>query len=200
MAITKSTVFESFLIRGDGKGGMQAAHVEYLELINDGDEVLSAKILPAQPLTLMPKDLAPVIGAALAAALESNSAQATELAAATTAKAEAEAARDQALNESASLTQRVADLTEQIAALTGAPPANAVSRKQIKVALNDAGLLDQFEATVSDPQNSDGKRAWISWQENQSFTKDSPVMAIVLGRMKLTDKQIDALFVAAAKL
>lgn len=76
----------------------------------------------------------------------------------------------------------------------------AVSRKAIKVALSDAGLLESFEATVSNPLDSAGKMALISWEEDDSFTKDSPVMVLVLGRMTLTDAQKTALFVAAASL
>lgn len=76
----------------------------------------------------------------------------------------------------------------------------AVSRKAIKVALSDAGLLESFEATVSDPLDSAGKMALISWQEDDSFTKDSAVMVLVLERMALSDAQKTALFVAAAKV
>ena len=76
----------------------------------------------------------------------------------------------------------------------------AVSRKQIKVALSDAGLLEQFEAVVSNPIDSEGKLAWISWQEDDSFSAQSSVMILVLPQLKLDEKQITELFAAAAKV
>lgn len=196
MTIEKSTVFESFLIRGDGKGGLQAAHVEYLELIKDGDDVLSSKILPAQPLGITPKELAPVLGAALTAALETNEAQAAEIATLTAAKTEAEAARDQAL-------ANVAALTEQLAAMQPPTDANGVpqvvSMVQAQLALLGAGLLDKVEAAIASIPGDQGRAAQIEWSKAANVHRDHALIAGMQDALKLSDAQIDALFIDAAK-
>lgn len=86
MALTKQTFLESFFVRGNGKGGIQGAHAEYLEIIKDGNEEIARRVLPARPVALLPDALAPILNDALAAALETNTALAAEIAALTAAK------------------------------------------------------------------------------------------------------------------
>lgn len=96
----------------------------------------------------------------------------------------------------AAANAEVAALTAQLAAMQ--PPINSFSRKAIKVALSDAGLLESFETTISNPQDGPQKLAMISWEEDDTFSKTSPALALTFARMALTGAQIAALFVAIA--
>lgn len=190
MTIEKITVFESFLIRGDGKGGLQAAHVEYLELIKDGDEVLSAKILPAQPLGITPKELAPALGAALTAALETNEAQAAEIATLTAAEAEAEAARDKALADVAALTEQLAAMQPQ------ATPAKRVATVALLIVMRRIGLRDQLDAVLDSlpAEQSTEAKEMLSLPYTR---RDHPLVLLVQQAFKWTDAQVDDLFAEA---
>ena len=131
--------------------------------------------------------LAQIIGEANASLLETVETKGTEIA---TLKAAAKPNED-AL---AAAHAQVVALTEQLDALQ--PAADSFSRKASKVALSDAGLLDQFETTISDPQDGAQKLAMISWEEDDTFTATSPALVLTFARMKLTAEQIAALFAA----
>ena len=133
--------------------------------------------------------LAQIIGEANASLLVTVEAKVTEITALKTAAKP---------NEDALVAAhaQVAELTAQLAALQ--PPVDSFSRKQIKVALSGAGLLDQFETTISDPQDGPQKLAMISWEEDDAFTATSPALVLTFARMKLTTEQTTALFVAAS--
>ena len=182
-------------------GNLRGAHVVFREAIIDAGVEISSKIGDAMPVSLAGGagfPLAQILSALNTSAIVDSEAKTAEIATLKTAKADADTARDAAVAEKDGKAAEVAELTAQLAALQ--PPVDSFSRKAIKVALSDAGLLDSFETMVADPQDGAQKLAMISWQEDDSFTKDSPVMALTFARMKLTTEQIAALFIAAAKL
>lgn len=129
MALTKNTHLESLFVRGDGKGGIQGAHVEYLEIVMDGTQEIARRVTPAQPINLVPEALAPIIGEALSASLLSNSALNEQITVENAAKAEAESARDKALADAkAAASAALAEIDEanaKIAELTAQPIAIA---------------------------------------------------------------------------
>lgn len=201
MAITQTKTPYEFLARWDDAGNLRGAHVVFREAIIDAGVEISSKIGDAMSVSLAGGagfPLAQILSALNTSAIVDSEAKAAEIAALKTAKTDADTARDGALAEKDAKTAEIAALTSQLAAMQ--PPVDSFSRKAIKVALSDAGLLDQFEAAIGDPQDGDDKMALISWQEDDVFTQTSPALTRTFTRMKLTNEQIDALFVTAAKL
>lgn len=189
--ITEEIVFEQLQLNGDGAGGIKGAHYVEIALIKKDGIIINTRLLPPVPLPLNSALLTEKLGTALNAAVLTNQAKGVEI---DVLKAAAKPNEDALAAASA----QVAALTAQLAALQ--PPVNSFSRKAIKVALSDAGLLDQFEATISSPQDSVQKLAMIVWEEDDTFTQTSPALVLTFSRMKLTNEQITAIFVAAAKL
>ena len=62
MALTKNTHLESLFVRGDGKGGIQGAHVEYLEIVMDGDEELARTLAHSTRDVPHPRDSYRLLG------------------------------------------------------------------------------------------------------------------------------------------
>ena len=201
MALTKTKTPYEFLARWDDAGILRGAHVVFREAIIDAGVEISSKIGDAMPVSLAGGagfPLAQILSALNTSAIVDSEAKTAEIATLKTAKADADTARDAAVAEKDGKAAEVAELTAQLAALQ--PPIDSFSRKAIKVALSDAGLLDQFEATISDPQDGPQKLAMISWEEDDTFTQTSPALVLTFARMKLTSEQIAALLVAAALL
>ena len=71
-----------------------------------------------------------------------------------------------------------------------------VSIRQARLALLDAGLLDDVEAIIT----TAGRSAQIEWEYAATVDRNHPVIAIVQQQQDMTDSQIDALFIEAAKL
>lgn len=204
MALTRTTYLESFFVRGDGKGGVQGAHAEYLEVIKDGDTEIARKVLPAQPIALVPAALAPILSDVVAAALVAHAEQLTEIATLTAAKAEADAARDTALADVTAANAKIATLTERLAALQPPTDVNGVPQVvtmvQAQLALLGAGLLDKVDAVIASIPGDQGRAAQIEWSKAANVHRDHALIAALQGALGLTGEQIDALFVAASKL
>ena len=155
MALTKNTHLESLFVRGDGKGGIQGAHVEYLEIVMDGTQEIARRVTPAQPINLVPEALAPIIGEALSASLLSNSALNEQITVEKAAKAEAESARDKALSEAKAATSALEASVQKLQNdLAVSAAEGSVRQKSL-----DAALLKISELTPSEPssvtENSD---------------------------------------------
>ena len=71
-----------------------------------------------------------------------------------------------------------------------------VTRFQARAALYQAGLLDQVETLMNDPETPTLAR--LAWQDAQSFERQSPTIAAMATALGLTDAQLDDLFIAAA--
>ena len=80
-----------------------------------------------------------------------------------------------------------------------APPVPlSVTRAQAKLALLDAGLLDDVEQAIAGMSGDDARRASIEWNERTSFERQSPFLQQMAGLVGLDDAALDALFVDAA--
>ncbi len=78
----------------------------------------------------------------------------------------------------------------------GEPVPASVSPAQAKIALYEAGLLDQVEALVADYPY---RPVSIWWTSALSFEREHPYLNALGLELGLTDEQIDALFIAASK-
>lgn len=201
MAITQTKTQNEFLVRWNDAGVLSGGHVIFREaIVKDGVEI-SSKMGDAIPVAMAGASgfpLTQILDLIHISALADNEAKAAEIATLKTAKTDADTARDGALAEKDAKTAEIAALTAQLAAMQ--PPADSFTRKAIKVALSDAGLLDSFDVLISDPQDGPQKLAMIAWEEDDAFTQTSPALVLTFARMALTEAQIAALFVAAAKL
>lgn len=65
-----------------------------------------------------------------------------------------------------------------------------------RVALHLAGLLDQVEALMADPQTDTLAR--LAWTDAQEFRRTSPTLLAMATALNLTDAQLDQLVVTAA--
>lgn len=76
------------------------------------------------------------------------------------------------------------------------PVPQQVTMRQARLALLNAGLLDDVEAVIT----AAGREAQIQWEYASVVERSSPVIAIVQQQQGMTDAQIDDLFREAAKL
>jgi len=77
------------------------------------------------------------------------------------------------------------------------PVPKAVSRAQAFAALNNAGLLAKAQAAVNAAPDANVS---IFWNNSSDFRRDSPSIAAIGQALGMTPAQIDALFIAAAKI
>lgn len=177
MALTKTTYVERVLIVLNEDGTFKAAHKESLDIVRDGDTVLSSTLAPAAPLA--EADLAGVLPdvAALTAQLEAAN---VALAAANTALTAMTTERDQL---AAQLPARVAD------------PA-VVTMRQARLALHNAGILPAVETCMATAP----KPVQIEWEFADTVPRSSELVTSIGAQLGLTSEQIDALFVAAKAL
>lgn len=93
---------------------------------------------------------------------------------------------------------------EEIAALppkTVAPASIApVTRRQARLALLGAGLLDDAEAALNNIAEPQRTAALIEWQDASVFQRDHPLIAAIGGALGLSETQVDDLFRTAATL
>jgi hypothetical protein len=90
----------------------------------------------------------------------------------------------------------IADCRAAVVPYVVPPPVvpNAVTPFQAKAALLQAGLLDAVNtALVNAPALTK-----LAWAEATEFRRNSPTVLTLAGVLKLTDKQLDDLFIAAS--
>lgn len=75
------------------------------------------------------------------------------------------------------------------------PVPEVVSARQALLALNGAGLLDNIEAAIKTQPRS----VQISWEKASEFRRDNQLLNTIATSMGFAN-QLDALFIAAAKL
>ena len=78
---------------------------------------------------------------------------------------------------------------------------NVISMRQARLALLEAGLLDQVEAAlaaIEDPRLR--QRAQIEWEYAATVERSSAWVQTLAGALGLTAAQLDTLFAEAAKL
>ncbi len=206
MQTTKNTFLESFFVRGDGNGGIQGAHVEYLEVIKDGDEELARKVLPPRPVALVPDALKPILSDALAAALVANTALNERAAALTAQIVDAQADVQRLTGERDGLQARVAALDAEVNALRAeiealkAPKAVLrVPTAALLIVIERRGLtaqLDAIRAALPEGQ----QREFELYLKMPYTRRDHPLVAMVQQAFGWTPEQVDTLFVEADKV
>jgi hypothetical protein len=77
----------------------------------------------------------------------------------------------------------------------------AVSARQAKRALLEAGLLDDVQLAIdSITDDLERRRVQIDWVESTEFRRDWPALAMLAAAMQLDEGTLDALFIEAATL
>lgn len=76
------------------------------------------------------------------------------------------------------------------------PVPQQVTMRQARLALLNAGLLDDVEAVIA----AAGREAQLEWEYAAAVDRSNPAVATVQQQEALTDAQIDDLFREAAKL
>lgn len=74
----------------------------------------------------------------------------------------------------------------------------AVTMRQVRLALLAAGLLGQVDSALAALPSPQREAAQIEWEYAAEIRRDSPTMAMMGAALGLTDEEIDALFVDAA--
>ena len=203
MQTTKNTFLESFFVRGDGNGGIQGAHVEYLEVIKDGDEELARKVLPPRPVALVPDALKPILGDVLAVALVANTALNEQAAALNAQIAEAQAKVQRLTGERDEYQSRVAELDAEanalraeIEALKAPKPILRVPTAALLIVIERRGLTTQLDAIrAALPENQ--QREFDLYMRFPETRRDHPLVAMVQQAFGWTDGEVDALFAEA---
>jgi len=206
MPITKNTFLESFFVRGDGNGGIQGAHVEYLEVIKDGDEELARRISPARPVALVPDALKPILGDVLAVALVANTALNEQAAALNAQIADAQAKvqrltgeRDGYQSRVAALEGEASALRAEIEALKAPKPILRVPTAGLLIAIERRGLTAQLNAILAALPAEQGREVEL-YLKMPYTRRDHPLVAMVQQAFGWTDAEVDALFAEADKV
>ena len=71
---------------------------------------------------------------------------------------------------------------------------NFITMRQARLALLDAGLLDEVEAAITTPEN----RIW--WDYSTTVERNHPLVDAVLIALGKSPEEIDQMFIEAAKL
>ena len=81
------------------------------------------------------------------------------------------------------------------------PVPEVITPRQAKIALLQAGLLDDVEAAIAAiPDETTRRIAQVEWEYAQEVRRDWPLLVAVAGQMGLSDEQVDELFRAGARL
>ena len=76
----------------------------------------------------------------------------------------------------------------------------AVSARQCKLALIDAGHYQSVLSILESLPGDDGLKASVSWESAKEFSRLDPLVIMLLGQLGLTEAEGDELFIQAAKL
>ena len=81
------------------------------------------------------------------------------------------------------------------------PVPDVITPRQAKIALLQAGLLDDVEAAVAAiPDETTRRIAQVEWEYAHEVRRDWPLLVQVAAQMGLTDVQVDELFLAGARI
>lgn len=75
-----------------------------------------------------------------------------------------------------------------------------VDMAQARLALLQAGLLDQVQAAIDAMPGAGGQAARIAWEYRATVRRDSPLLQALATQLQLTELQLDELFELAATL
>ena len=193
MALTKNTHLESFFVRGDGKGGIQGAHIEYLEVIKDGDEELARKVLPPRPVALVPDALKPILGDVLAATVLTNTALNAQIAEAQAKVQRLTGERDEYQSRVAELDAEANALRAEVEALKAPKPILRVPTAALLIVIERRGLTAQLDAILA-ALPEEQQREFDLYLKMPYTRRDHPLVAMVQQAFGWTDAEVDALF------
>lgn len=80
------------------------------------------------------------------------------------------------------------------------PPPTFVTMRQARLALLQAGLLDQVNSMLESIPGIEGQVARIEWEFASEVRRDSPLVSIMALSLNLAQGQMDNLFTVAATL
>lgn len=93
------------------------------------------------------------------------------------------------------------DDPELLAFLSPPPPLpTEVTMRQARLALLEAGLLDDVEAAVNAIPGINGEKARIEWNFSNTVKKNQPITQMLASVIGLTQQQIDDMFVLGVTL
>ena len=205
MAITETRTPYEFLARWDEQTGVfRGAHIQYFDaVLRDGAQIAGA---PSKAFGVgdgLAFPLADIMGTVTADALALVDAQAEQITALTADKTASDTARDAALAQ-------VAELQAQIAALQPATDVNgvpqSVPRRQAKTVMEltpHPTYGDLWQAALAAANAIEDRAARIvtvNYLLESLYFEHPKVSQLAMGLLGMTQGQVDALFVAAAKL
>lgn len=81
------------------------------------------------------------------------------------------------------------------------PPVTTVTMRQARLALLNAGLLDDVEAAIAAiPDDVQRKAAQIEWEYASVVERDNPIIQQLVSALGMTEQQVDEFFATAAGL
>jgi hypothetical protein len=87
---------------------------------------------------------------------------------------------------------------DYLAAQAEAAKPKSVTMRQARLALLEAGLLDNVQNTVAGMQGPEGAAARIEWEYSSTMVRSQPLITAMAAALKLTDADVDALFLSAS--
>lgn len=75
-----------------------------------------------------------------------------------------------------------------------------VTMRQARLALLQAGLLDDTEALIASLEGPEGQAARIEWDYSSEVFRNKPFVISLGAQLGLDDEQLDALFIAASQI
>lgn len=76
----------------------------------------------------------------------------------------------------------------------------SITQRQARIAMLDAGILDDVETAIASMTGVEGKKAQIAWEWASEIRRDDPLLISIAGCLGLNSEQIDQLFLEASKI
>ena len=80
------------------------------------------------------------------------------------------------------------------------PKITHVTMRQARLALLGAGKLPAVNAAIAAMQGAQGEAARIEWEYSQEVQRDRGLVSALSSQLGMTEKELDALFTAAAAI
>ena len=96
--------------------------------------------------------------------------------------------------------ESLADDHADVQAFRAPPVPSVVEMSQARLALLQAGLLDQVQTAIDAMAGAPGEAARIAWEYRSTVRRDSPLLQALATQLQLTEQQLDQLFTLAATL
>jgi hypothetical protein len=90
------------------------------------------------------------------------------------------------------------DVKAFLAAQAEATKPQEVTMRQARLALLEAGLLDNVQNIVAGMQGVEGAAARIEWEYSSTMVRSQPLVAALAAALKLTSADVDALFLSSS--